>query len=148
MTELPVDTITAAEVFEWYRVTEELKEIKQREHFLRMRVFRHLVPVPVEGVNSVDLASHAVFNGVDTLGYVLKAQYVISREVDEAALTVLLPKLREAKVPVEELIKRKPTLAVGAYRKLTKEETQLFDQALVIKPGSPQLEIMLPKKRA
>lgn len=148
MSEIPQDVLTAAEVFEWYDATTQLAKWKQREHFLRLRVFRHLVPVPEEGMNTVDLEKHPTFVGVDTMGYVLKAQHVISRDVDDAALTVLMPKLEEKNIPVAQLIKRKPELAVGAYRKLTKEETQLFDQALIIKPGSPQLAIMLPKKKA
>lgn len=42
---------------------------------------------------------------------------------------------------VANLVKEKTTLAVGAYRKLTEEQTALFDQCLVIKPASPKLSI-------
>lgn len=147
MSEIPQDVLTSKEFFEWYEATRELAKIKQREHFLRMRVFRHMVPVPEEGTNTVELDPHPLFAGMQPTGYVLKAQHVISRDIDEAALSVLQPKLIENKIPVDKLIKRKPSLAVGEYRKLTKEETQLFDQVLIVKPGSPQLEIVLPKKR-
>ena len=37
---------------------------------------------------------------------------------------------------------------IKEYRELTAEQTQLFDQCLIVKPGSPALEIVLPKKRA
>lgn len=148
MSELPQDVLTAAEVFEWYKLTDELAKLKQREHFLRMRVFRHLVPLPKEGTNTVELAEQPMFAGIDTLGYVLKATHVISRDIDEGALTVLTPKFIENKISIEKLVNRKPTLAVSEYRKLTKEQTQLFDQALIVKDGSPQVHIVLPKARA
>lgn len=148
MSELPQDLLTAQELFDWYQAKAELAKVKEREHFLRMRVFRHLVPVPEEGTNTVDLATVPSFAGIDMLGYVLKASHVISRDIDEGALTVLQPKLEEKKIPVDKLIVRKPALSVTQYRKLTKEEMNLFDQVLIIKPGSPQLDIVLPKKKA
>lgn len=147
MSEIPQDALSSKEFFEWYEVAEQLAKLKQREHFLRMRVFRHMVPVPKEGTNTIELDPHPLFAGMQPTGYVLKAQHVISRDIDEGALSVLMPKLTENKIPVDKLIKRKPSLAVGEYRKLTAEETQLFDQVLIVKPGSPQLEIVLPKKR-
>jgi hypothetical protein len=78
---------------------------------------------------------------------VLKGGHVINRSVDEAALLVLASTFAEKKLPVDKLIKRKPELVIGEYRKLTKEEQLLFDQALVIKPGTPSLEVVLPAKR-
>lgn len=148
MSEIPEDVLTAQEVFDWYAATEALAKAKLREATLRARVFRHLVPLPKEGTNTVDLASSPIFTGVDTFGYVLKAQHVISRNVDEAAFTALTPKFIEAKIIPDKLIKRKPELVIGEYRKLTAEQIQLVDQALIVKPGSPQLEIVLPKKKA
>lgn len=141
--------LTAAEIFEWYKLTEELATLKTREHFLRMRVFRHLVPVPEEGMNTVDLDALPLLAGVQlNAGYVLKAQHVISRSIDEGALTTLTPKFVEALIVVDKLVKRKPELVTGEYRKLTVEQRRLFDQALIVKPGSPQLDIVLPKKKA
>lgn len=147
MSEIPQDVLTATEVFEWYRISEELSALKVKEALLRARVFRHLVPVPVEGTNSVDLSKHPVFAGMDTGGGVLKATHVIRRDIDQGALTTLTPQLQEAKLPLTDLIKWEPSLVIKAYRKLTKEEMQLFDQALIVKPGSPQVDIVIPKKR-
>lgn len=147
MTGLPVDTITPQEVFEWYECTEQLTKLRQREALLRARVFRHLVPTPVEGMNTVELAKLPMFAGIPTEGYVLKAQHVIRRDVDEGLLVVLQPQFTEKKILVDKLIKRKPELVVSEYRKLTDEERQLFDQALIVKNGSPQLDIVRPKKR-
>lgn len=147
MAELPVDALTAAEFFEWYKCQEELGKLKSKEAMLRQRVFRHMVPNPEEGTNSVELDTHPLFAGMQPTGYVLKAAYKINREVDDGALTVLTTKLVEAKINIEKLIKRKPSLAVGEYRKLTKEEQQLFDQVLIVKPGAPDLDIVLPASR-
>lgn len=147
MSEIPVDMLTRDEFFQWYKSTEELAKAKLREATLRARVFRHMVPVPVEGMNTIELDTHPLMAGIPPTGYVFKAQHVISRNIDEGALTTLSPKFKEALIVVDKLVKRKPELAVGEYRKLTEEQRKLFDQALIVKPGSPQLEIVLPKKR-
>jgi hypothetical protein len=147
VSEIPADMLTAKEVFDWYECTEELAKLKVREALLRARVFRHLVPVPKEGVNTIALAESPIFAGVDTQGYVLKADHKINRSVDEASLVVLQPKFQEALIVTDKLIKRKPELVIGEYRKLTAEQQQLFDQALIVKPGTPQLDIVLPVRK-
>jgi hypothetical protein len=47
---------------------------------------------------------------------------------------------------IDKLVKWKPEVAITEYRKLTEEERNRFDQCLVIKPGSPSLEIVIPKR--
>lgn len=151
MSEIPSDILTPQEVFEWYEVTEQLSKLKQKEGLLRARVWRHLVPVPSEGTNTVELAANPIFAGIDTQGFVFKGQHKINRDIDEAALQVLGPKFLErtidgkpAPLPLASLVKWKPELVLREYRKLTTEETHDFDQVLIVKPGSPQCEIVLP----
>lgn len=141
MSEIPPDTVSYQDVIRWYQMKEELAKLKQNEMLLRQRIFRIMFVAPTEGTNTVQLSTLGV-----TDDHVLKAAHKISRTVDVAAYTALTPKFQEEKLPLGELVDWKPELRVGAYRKLTEEQRQLFDQALTIKPGSPELDVMLPKK--
>jgi len=44
------------------------------------------------------------------------------------------------------LVKRKPELITSAYKALTEQARLVFDQALIIKAGSPSLELVAPKE--
>lgn len=147
MVAIPENTCTLNDLFEWYRIQDELKRLKAQESILRVKLFKHHFKNPKEGTNDLPLGPLLVAAGIPDDGRVLKGGHVINRSVDEAALTVLLPTFAEKQIPVEKLIKRKPELVIGEYRKLTKEEQQLFDQALSVKPGTPSLEVVLPAKR-
>lgn len=147
MVAIPENDCNLSTLFEWYQVQDQLKRLKVREILLREKLFKHHFPTPKEGTNDLELGPLLVAAGIPDDGRVLKGGHVVNRTVDEAALTVLLPALAEAKIPVANLIKRKPELVKGEYNKLTKEEKKLFDQALVIKPGTPSLEVVLPAKR-
>lgn len=144
---IPETQVTLNDLFDWYNAQAELARWKSREALLRARMFKHYFPTPKEGTNDLALGPLLQAAGIEDDGRVLKGGHVINRSVDEAALLVLMPALNEKKIPVEKLIKRKPELAVGEYRKLTDEERNLFDQALVIKPGTPSLEVVLPKRK-
>jgi hypothetical protein len=136
MAEIPENTVTMKDVEQWYTMQEQLSKLKIAESILRKRIVGHFFPTPREGVNSHPLEA----------GWVMKADCGIDRKVDEAALTTLKAPLKEAKISVDKLIRWKPELAVKEYRTLSDEQRHLFDQCLIIKPASPQLEIVLPKK--
>ncbi len=143
MAEVTPSAPTQEEMFRWYELQQKLATLKQEEHFMRLRLFKHYFPAPVEGTNTFALDD----------GYELKGKHVIDRKVDKAALTTLTPKLIELGVSVDGLIKRDPELITSAYRPLQKDTSELgkkklnlFDQCLIIKPGSPQLEVVLPAK--
>lgn len=138
MTEIPPRAPTLDDLAEWYRIKEQLNALKAKEALLRRFVFNGFFPTPKEGTNSYKLPD----------GFVLKATYPIDRAIDEAAMTALADPFREAGISVDSLIRRKPELVVKEYRTLTAEQATLFDQCLVIKPGSPQLEIVKPAKAA
>lgn len=148
---IPENTVTAQDLAEWYELQEQLGKLKSAEALLRGRIFRHYFPTPKEGTNNVSLN--------DGTGAVLKGQHVINRTVDPGSLDALKKAQQDAlallasggnpNVPVlklDELIKWKPEVAISKYRELTEEERMFFDQCLVIKPGSPQLEITIPKR--
>lgn len=147
MVAIPENTCTLQDLFEWYRVQEELRKLKAQEILLRTKLFKHHFKDPKEGTNSLELDPLLIAAGLPPDGMVLKATHVINRSVDEAALNVLTPVLDEKKIPVAKLIKRKPELVKSEYNELTDDEKKLFDQVLVIKPGTPSLEVVLPKKR-
>jgi len=45
-----------------------------------------------------------------------------------------------------KLIVWKPELKLSEYRKLSEAQRQVFDRVLVVKPGSPQVDIKIPKR--
>jgi len=147
MVAIPPNDCTLADLFAWYKVQDELAKLKAQEILLRTKLFKHHFRDPKEGTNSLELDPLLVAAGLPPDGMVLKGTHVINRSVDEASLQVLTPKLDEAKIPVAKLIKRKPELVKSEYNELTDEEKKLFDQVLVVKPGTPSLEVVLPGKR-
>ena len=138
MVQIPQDTVTQADIDEWYRLQDQLKKIKASEMLLRTKIFKFMFPAPTEGTNSYPLAQ----------GWVAKGKYTINREVDPGALGAYRPKLAEQGINADVLVQYKPSLVLSEYRKLTEEQRQLFDACLIIKPGSPALEIVLPAKAA
>lgn len=126
--------ITEADLAVWYNMSKQLKELKATEAMLRSRIVAHFFPTKTEGTNTTPLANL----------YVLKATCPIDRKVDIGALTSITEKLKEAKIPLDVLVLYKPELATSVYRTLTAEQLALFDQCLIIKDGSAQLEITMP----
>ena len=121
---------------EWYEIREQLKVLQDKEKELRLRIMSSVFPDAKEGINNYPLEG----------GYVLKGTRVISRKIDEASLSAIADQLASAGVSVDSLIRYKPELSVSQYKKLSAEQRMIFDQALIIKDGLPQLDIVLPKK--
>ena len=135
-TAMPTPTVTQDELNLWFQLQEQLTTIKAQEMDLRKKIFAAYFHNPVEGTNTEPLSQ----------GWVLKGQYKIDRKVDEAMLLTMQPVFKEHKIPVKELVIYKPELALRVYRGLDEEQLKIFDQVLVIKPGSPALEITKPKR--
>lgn len=138
MTAIPEDTVTQEDLNEWYRLQDQLKKIKASEMLLRTKIFKFFFKEPAEGTNNHPLAE----------GWVLKGKYTINRDVDPGELGARRPMLAENGINADVLVQYKPSLVLGEYRKLTAEQQKLFDACLIIKPGSPALEIVLPAKAA
>ena len=139
MAQLPANIITQADLDAWSEMQQKLSALKSAEMLLRMKIFKGLFPNPIEGTNSVPLG---------TEGWVIKAKYPISRKPDIALLTASAVELRMAGIPLDDVIRTVPELVTGEYRKLTEEQQKLLDAVMEVKPGSPSLEIVLPKRAA
>lgn len=139
----PQPPVTAEDLVLWDNMQKQLKALRASEMALRQRIFGAYFPTPSEGTNSAPLAA----------GWVLKGTHKLERKIDIGALTAMTARdadghsrLSRAFMNPDTLVKWVPELVLGEYRKLTAEQQQLFDSALIIKPGSPSLEIALPAK--
>ena len=137
MTKIPENAVTQADLNAWSEMAQKLAALKSAEMLLRVKIFKGLFPKPVEGTNSMPLG---------TEGWVIKAKYPMNRKPDVALLTARAQELREAGIPLDSVIRAVPELSTTEYRKLTDEQRHLLDQVMEIKPGSPSIEIMLPKR--
>jgi hypothetical protein len=141
MAEIPENQATQQDLVKWFQLTQEIEKMKpliEQERILRKKIAALYFPNPTEGTNTFELN--------DGTGCVLKYGHTIERKVDEAQLLAMRDVLAESSISVDDLIRRKPELEKKAYNKLTDEQRALFDQALIIKPGSITLEITLPAK--
>lgn len=155
MVEINADPVSPGELAAWYKMQTELSALKSAEALLRGRIYRHFFKEPKEGTNNFPLE--------DGTGAVLKAQRKIDRSVDQGALEALRKTQADALLTAKEhglpeaavnfpllnfdtLVKWKPEVSITEYRKLTAEEANYFEQCLIIKDGSPQLEIVIPKR--
>lgn len=126
---------TNEDIMEWLKVKSELAKAKAKEAILRQRIIGTFFTAPSEGTNKHDLGND----------YGLKYTHKLTREVDEAMLTNLLPALKEKEIDVEQLIERKPSLKIKNWRELTEEQHKVFDQVITTKPASGTLEFTKPK---
>jgi hypothetical protein len=81
-------------------------------------------------------------------GWTLKLTHKIDRKVDEAALPAVQEQLRLLEINPDPLVKMKPDLDTKAYKALklvNPDAAKVFEQALIIKPASPTLELVAPK---
>lgn len=130
MTEESIDQ----KLWRWKQISDQVSELKAEETRLRMEIFGAMFQEPAEGTNTVDLPK----------GWKLKATHKINRNIDEAALPSILEELGEGMG--DRLVRYKPELNVSEYRKLTDEQRHTLDQALVVKPGTPTLELVPPRE--
>lgn len=137
-TTIPTNTATMEDVARWYALNDELKAKKIEEMALRKRIFETYFPNAVEGTNKYELPD----------GFQMKGKRVISRDIDKGSLQALASSdvFTQHGINADELVEWKPALKLLAYRKLTPEQAEVFDQVLVVKDGAPSIEIILPKK--
>ena len=126
---------TNEDIMEWLKVKTELARVKAKEAVLRQKIIKTFFAKPKEGTNKFDLGND----------YGLKYGHKLTREVDEAMLTNLLPALKEKAIDVDQLIERKPSLKIKNWRELNDEQHKIFDQCITTKPASGTLEFTKPK---
>ena len=142
MTTVPENEVTQKDLEAWYKLQENLRAVKAAEMLLRTKIFKGMFKEPVEGTNSIPLEG----------GWVLKGKRTINREIDGAALqanmaidpATQMSRLSANGIHVEQLVKWVPELVTKTYRILSEEQVKIFDECLIIKDGSPALEIVLP----
>lgn len=169
MSDIPANEVTdpAAELAAWFLLKQEIAAVCTpliaKERAMRARLFNHFFPVPAEGTNTYVLPD----------GYQVKGKYPVERKVDPAALTALrgvtlgeLPpamlgefgidtskhtpdtKLTDALLMnVDGLLAYEPKLVLKEFRKLTVEQSKVFQRCLVVAPGSIALEVVPPSTK-
>ena len=137
MVAIPANELDMQDLIAWDQAKQELNKWKATEMLLRLKIFKAAFPAPKEGTNNLTLAS----------GYILKGKYGLNRDVDPGELFARTEAFREAGIPVDALIKRSPELVKAKYNELTDEQRTLFDNVLIIKPGTPAIEIAPPAKK-
>lgn len=123
----------------WYKLQVEIEQAKELlgyEQLLRRVAAERYFPDSKEGVNDFEFDD----------GSVLKATVQYRREIDKAALLNIQQHLVDAGVPIDDVIRWTPELAVGEYRKLSGEGKALLDTVITTKPGLPALAIVRPKR--
>lgn len=118
----------------WYSLAKQLKKVKEEEMALRIAIRDMAFPQLKEGANSFEFKP----------GWVLKNTHKLNRTIDETVLEAVRGELPH--VAFNNLIQWKPELRIKHYRELTETDRQVFDEALVIKPGSPAFTIVEKKK--
>ena len=120
----------------WYELNTQLAQLREEEMNLRKAIFDTYFQEAKEGVNNHTLPD----------GFVLKGKRVVNRTIDKGALNASIEGFRVMGILVDEVVDWKPSLKVSAYRKLTPEQQKVFDSVLVVKDGTPGLEIVAPKE--
>lgn len=124
---------------EWDEKAQRLAILKAEEMDLRLKLFAGAFPNAKEGTNR-----HKLPDGRELVG-----KYNITRKIDEAALTTILPAMIKAGVAnADRLVRFKPELAKSEWNTLSDENKLLFSPAIIANPGSPAFEIVQPKVKA
>jgi hypothetical protein len=134
MVNIVENVATQEDLVLWDQICSQMALLKAQETLLRGKIYRTFFPDAREGTNTVPLAN----------GYVLKGVRKVDRKLDIAVLTTLSAELEAAGVSTAQIVKWTPELKTTAYKELTEEQKLIFDQALIIKDGSPSLTISLP----
>lgn len=121
-------------IVEWNYINDQIKALKDKEMALRTKLAGFYFPSPKEGTNTTDLPD----------GWKLKGKFQYYRNIDKAALPAVLEKLPEG--TEDKVINYKPELKLRDYKNLLEDHKKIFDEALVIKPGTPSLELVPPKE--
>lgn len=135
---------TAEKILElWYNSAAALAKAKADESVLRGIVVSAYFPKgPAEGVNTIPLAN----------GWALKVQGTVNRKIDPAMIAPVTNEFNEAypqsSTNFDDLLKYPPELVKSAYNVLTAEQRAIFDKVLIVTPGTPQVEVKMPKRGA
>ncbi len=129
---------------QWWAVESEIEKESEKlavsiklEQDLRRQLSMVLFPNPleVEGTNYTMLGA----------GWRLKTVIKIKRTVDEAALGSVKELLQKQLINADQYFRVKTELEVKVYKEATGDVRKVIDQALLIKPEMPTMEVVPPK---
>ena len=126
-----VDGSFRALLLQWESQKADLAKSREDEMSLRKAISNTLFPDGKEGTNKCYVDDIAV-------SAVLKT----NRSVDKGRLSAFAEEFAEYNINVDELITYKPELKVGPYRKLSDQQRAVFNQALTIREGAPEVKIV------
>lgn len=135
----PVEGMTLNQAIqEWWLVDQHRKDVQARELALRKRIFEEAFPTPAEGAerNKMSLGE----------GWILQGDYRIHRTVDEAMVATLRGMGDNVATIVDGVIRWKPELKLKEWKALDADTRKLLAEIVVEKPGTPTLEVKLPKR--
>jgi hypothetical protein len=119
---------------EWRAAKLQLEEVKDAELHYRRLLVGATFDAPTEGAN-VHLF------GADKKAAKLTMTHVINRSVDPAAIGQCLAELRKTiGDTADTVVAFKPSLVIGAYKKLTDAQQAILAPAVTSAPGTPQLK--------
>jgi len=111
----------------WAEASAKLKLYKEQEAKLRREICNEVFNGKIG-----EFTTKGEYEGTP-----IKAKSVLNRVIDKASLGAIWEELSDVE---KEAIKLEPKLVMSAYRKIP--EDSLFHQAIIVKPGMPQLEII------
>lgn len=121
-----------AKVKQWQETKQNIADAQAFEMTQRKELAALFVPTPTEGTNKV-----AGF------GFEVVLKHKINRTLDVPALDSVMPQLAEEFRVVGTLIQYKPAFDLAAYKAMPDDQRKIFEQALTIKDGAPDLKIIL-----
>jgi hypothetical protein len=123
-------------VVKWADAKRALKDAEAYELQLRLSIVHTFFdPEKTEGGETREMDD----------GRKIAATKILNRTIDPALLQTLTPELRDQGIPLDIVIRYKPEIVIGEYRKLDEKQRMFLDQILTIKDGTPQLEMRTPK---
>jgi len=123
----------------WKELEVLQKKLKAVEMAMRKQMTGEFFIKPKEGTNTHEMGK----------GWKLKLKHTINRKADEAMFETVFGEGGELGegFEKEDYFKFKPELIKSKYNTLSKDQRTIFDQCLIIKDGSPALEIVPPKEK-
>lgn len=121
----------------WTESVAAVAAAQATERRLRQEVFAAAFPTPKEGTNNAELPGN----------WKLTAKLPINRSIDLALLPAAFAQIRGMGVNPDPVVKYNPEVVMKEYKALPPEARLIFDTALTIKPGMPQMELVAPKPK-
>lgn len=131
-----VEQASNQDILDWIEARKELARVKAKESALRGKIQKYFFTTPEEGTNYFDLGN----------GYRLKYVHKLSRKIDTALFTNLLPMFAQNGIDQNQLAEFKPELKVTYYKKTLSDEQRLIvNQCVTVSPAAGTLEFVPPK---